>query len=153
MKPYQVTLSIADQLLFNFIDDNGKETTIIGDSNPDIIIRNHFKGPIPTDGEVEAAIYDVEKAIFEAERVLRPIQDKELILDYAFAKEAFPEIKDGIVTYKYLEQLNYRYADYIAGMPESFVRLKFSMKNYGLILFLREIMHHFHFDKMRFEDN
>lgn len=149
MKPYKVTLRIADKLYFNIIDSEGKESTIIGNSNPEVITNKHFKGPIPTDGEVEAAIYDVEKAIFEAERVLRPIQDKELILDYAFANEAFPEISDGIVSYKYLEQLNYRYADYIAGMPESFVRLKFSMRDYGLILFLREIMHHFHFDKMQ----
>lgn len=141
--------SQVDSLQLHILENDVIIREAVLDTSVAGVARDCFNDDIPADRDVELAIYQVEQAIMVVQDIIGP-QPTDLYCDDPLMPVTFNEIADGVVSADDLELLNYRYADYIAGVPERQLGIEFSAQKFSLILILREMAHHLNFTRFIF---
>nr|WP_320117868.1 hypothetical protein [uncultured Marinifilum sp.] len=129
----------AESLKFTFIKDGNYKDEISINTGIKYVCERFFKGDIPKDDEVEISIYYVEETALSNKALMN--NNEKLICDHKLLTEIFHKNVGDVISFAEIEEVNHKYFDVIAGVPESVIEIQFTKKKFTLILILRAIMH------------
>ena len=129
----------AESLQFVFYENKNQTNQIVLNAGSKYICERFFKGDLPQDDEVEISIYYVEELVLENKELKN--NNEWFKFNHTLLAEIFGKNIGETISFDEVEEVNHKYFDVIAGVPESVIRIDFSKEKFTVLMILRAIMH------------
>lgn len=128
-----------ESLRFSFLKDGKQKKDFAVNAGCKYVCKRFFKGDMPQDDEVEISIYHVEELVMGNEELMN--HNEWFVFNHKLLPEIFAKNIGEIVSFDEVEEVNHKFFDVIAGVPQSVIQIDFSKEKFTVLMILRAIMH------------